>query len=62
MRHRYRGYIISRGAYQGTTDDRLDRWYIDREEADTWDRRGPGFRSLAEAHEAIDRQERGLER
>ena len=29
----YRGYWISRGAYQGTSDDRLDGWYVDKIDA-----------------------------
>jgi len=49
-----RGYTISRGSYVGTTDDRLDRWYIDKRDSDTWDRRGPGYRTLAECRDAID--------
>lgn len=52
--HRYKGYRIARGAYQGTTDDRLDRWYYDREDADVLDRRGPGVATLRDAKAAID--------
>jgi hypothetical protein len=42
------GYTIGRGAYHGTCDDRIDRWYH-------WsisgpiDKRGVGFRTRAEA-------------
>jgi hypothetical protein len=36
------GYSITRGSYQGTTDDRLDRWYIERE-GDPVCRIGGGF-------------------
>lgn len=58
-RHRrYRGWIISRGGYVGTADDRADRWYVDREESTCWDRRGPGYATLAEARDAI----RGIQR
>ena len=53
--HLYRGYLIRRGGYQGTTDDRIDAWYIDHEDADTLDRRGPGYRTLADARTGIDR-------
>ena len=48
-------WLISRGGYVGTTDDRADHWYVDREESDTWERRGPGYATLAEAREAIER-------
>jgi hypothetical protein len=37
------GYSINRGSYQGTTDDRLDRWYIERDSNTMVDRRGGGF-------------------
>ncbi len=50
----YRGYIIERGAYQGTTDDRLDRWYARRRDAEIIDRRGPGHPTIAAAKEAVD--------
>lgn len=56
--HTYRGWTITRGAYQGTTDDRLDRWYIQRESDDVIDRRGPGHVTLAAAKAAIDESER----
>lgn len=47
------GYTITRGAYQGTPDDRLDRWYVERIDADAHDRRGPGYRTRREALEAV---------
>jgi hypothetical protein len=53
----YRGWNIERGAYQGTTDDRLDRWYVQHPDRDVIDRRGPGFATLAEARAAIDEGE-----
>ena len=57
-RHRtftvHRGYVISRGSYVDTTDDRCDRWYIDPIDSDTWDRRGSGYRLLRIAKAAID--------
>ena len=52
--HTYRGWNIERGAYQGTTDDRLDRWYVQHPDRDAIDRRGPGYATLREAREAID--------
>ena len=55
--YRYRGYIISRGSYVDTSDDRCDRWYVDPIETDTWDRRGPGYATIREAAEAIDQDE-----
>jgi len=63
----YKGYTLSRGAYSGTTDDRLDRWYIDRIESydsdgvrsNIQDRRGPGYRTQREAKDAINEIERG---
>ena len=54
MTHIHKGHRITRGDYQNTTDDRLDRWYIDPPGADIMDRRGPGFRTLADARAAID--------
>ena len=53
---KYHGYRISRGAYQGTCDDRLDRWYIDSIEADYLDRRGAGYRTTRDAKNEIDRE------
>ena len=53
---RYKGFILSRGGYIGTTDDRADRWYITVADADAWDRRGSGYRSQREAREAIRRK------
>lgn len=50
----YKGYIIERGAYQCTTDDRLDRWYAQPVDRDFIDRRGPGFATMREAKAAIN--------
>jgi len=47
------GYLINRGAYFGTTDDRADRWYIERIDADCVDRCGPGYRTRREALDCI---------
>ncbi len=52
--YEYGGYIISRGSYVDTTDDRSDRWYVTPIDSDTWDRRGRGFRLLRIAKAAID--------
>lgn len=43
------GYEITRGALTGETDDRAGRWYVERLDADEVDRRGPGYRTKAEA-------------
>ena len=51
---RYHNYTLSRGAYIETADDRINGWYIDRIDADTGDRRGPGYPSRKAAIEAID--------
>jgi hypothetical protein len=44
-----RRFTATRGTYQGTTDDRIDRWYIEDAEARHVDRRGPGYRTKREA-------------
>lgn len=52
---RHRGWTIERGAYQGTTDDRHDRWYVYRIDThNAVDRRGSGYRTRREALEALD--------
>lgn len=56
MPRTYHGYSIVRGAYQGTTDDRLDRWYVQHPTDTAIDRRGPGYATIAEAKRAIDEQ------
>ena len=48
------GYIISRGSYVGTNDDRVDRWYINKMSSNLVDRRGPGFATKKEALEELD--------
>lgn len=52
----HKGWIVSRGSYSGSADDCMTGWYIDRATADSWDRRGAGFRTLAEAKAAIARR------
>lgn len=46
-------FKIVRGEYTGTTDDKADRWYIDDTQSEVVDRRGPGFRTKAEAQTRI---------
>lgn len=43
------GYEITRGAYSGTTDDRLDRWYIERTDSRIVSRLGSGYSTRADA-------------
>jgi hypothetical protein len=42
------GYYVRRGAYAGTPDDRLDRWYIGHEDEPfrPW---GKGYRTARDA-------------
>lgn len=56
------GYRIVRGSYVGTSDDRIDRWYIDRLDSNVIDRRGAGYRTKAEALQAIEEHEAWRER
>ena len=58
--YRHRNFDISRGSlvedYKGYRgDDSLSGWYVDHKDSDTLDRRGPGFATLREAVENIDR-------
>ena len=59
--YRHRNFDISRGSmvedYKGYRgDDSLNGWYVDhRACSDAIDRRGPGFSTLREAVEEIDR-------
>lgn len=43
------GYAVVRGAYRGTTDDRLDRWYIERTDSRVISRLGSGYSTRADA-------------
>ena len=52
--YRYRGYLINRGSYQGTPDDRIDGWYIDPGKTNIWDRRGRGYETIREAEAVIE--------
>ncbi len=47
------GWELTRGAYQGTTDDRLDRWYWQRIGSNAIDRTGPGYGTIGEALDAL---------
>ena len=53
--YRHKQFDISRGSYIASYDDSLSGWYVDHESSDTLDRRGPGFATLREAVEDIDR-------
>lgn len=52
---RKRGFVLMRGEYQGNTDDRYGRWYIQRVDSGRLDFRGPGFATRREALEEIER-------
>lgn len=54
-------YTITRGDYHGTTDDRVDRWYVNQTDAKIVDRRGHGYRTRRLAQDAIDALESGLD-
>jgi len=49
------GWAITEGAYQGTSDDRLGRYYWDKADSDGIDRRGPGYATIADALDALSR-------
>ena len=55
--HHYHGYTISRGDYTDTTDNRLDRWYVEPDESTVVCRLGRGYATLAAAKSAIDGDE-----
>lgn len=46
------GYYIREGSYQGTTDDRLGRWYYGHKDDNGFRPWGAGYRSPKEAWEA----------
>lgn len=46
-------YAVERGSYLGTSDDRIDRWYIRDRESAVVDRRGPGYATQADAWAGI---------
>ena len=48
----YKGYTVERGAYVGTTTDRIDKWYI---KAPTGPIAvdGPGFATRQDARDAL---------
>jgi hypothetical protein len=43
------GYYIREGSYQGTTDDRLGRWYYGHESDEFFRPYGAGYRTQREA-------------
>jgi len=47
------GFRLVRGAYAGTTDNRIDRWYLDDAASSVVDRRGAGFRTKRAALEHL---------
>jgi len=46
------GFSVMRGGYHGTTDDRIDRWYVEHPATDCVDHRGSGFKTLRDAYHA----------
>ena len=46
------GFSVVRGSYYGTTDDRIDRWYVEHPAETCLDRRGSGFKTLRDAYYA----------
>jgi hypothetical protein len=55
-RYAYRGYVIERGDYIGTSDDQIDRWYVTDPESTTVDRRGNGYRTIRDAKQVINQR------
>ena len=49
------GYKVVRGSFVGTSDDRIDRWYIEHADTPFVDRRGAGYKTLEEAYNSIPR-------
>jgi len=47
------GYSINRGSYVSTTDDRINRWYVERDECCVVDRRGSGYVLKRDALRAV---------
>lgn len=50
---RYKGFTVERGAYVGTTQDRIDRWYINPPTGPV-DHTGPGFATRQDARDALE--------
>lgn len=46
-------FKIVKGAYEGTTDDRFDRWYIQKVATTVIDRRGKGYKTKEQAKRAL---------
>ena len=57
MTHHYHGHKISRGDYIDTTDNRIDRWYVEPDGATVVCRLGRGYATIAAAKAAIDGNE-----
>jgi hypothetical protein len=49
-----RRFTVTRGSYQGTSDDRLDGWYVEDRESRSVDRTGGGFRTRRDAQYFAD--------
>ena len=47
------GYTIRRGSYSGTSDNRIDRWYVERIDSSVIDRRGACFETNRAALESL---------
>ena len=54
------GYYIREGAYQGTTDDRVGRWYVGRQGA-AFRPHGAGYATQAQAWAAAAEAAREIE-
>lgn len=48
------GYEIVKGAYKGTNDNRIDRYYFQRIDSDVVDRRGRGYKSKKKALKGLE--------
>jgi hypothetical protein len=46
-------YYINEGSFRGTSDDRIGRWYVQSDDTDYSDKRGPGCRTQAEALDQV---------
>ena len=51
----YKGFTIERGAYVGTTHDRIDRWYITPPTGPSFIlHTGPGYATRQDARDALE--------
>ena len=56
------GYLVARGSYYGTSDDRAAGWYVERDDASMVDRRGRGHSNRQAAFDAFVENEQWMER